>query len=128
MTSYELKAKIEAGGGRYVGAGGIVFRPSDDDTSIEAFDGKKKIGWMFGEPSEFYITGADLKEVTKWVSFLAAEFGLSSDSPSVIDRPVYRERIVKEIDEETIREYARASGKVEAYEKILVGRSVNLSK
>lgn len=124
----DLVKKIQDAGGSYTSDSGIVFTvESDGDGTIHAKRNKHGAFLMTHSKEDmgkFYISGSeDMKTFSNLLEFVK---DLANDVEYELMMPgaekIVTERKVKDVEIE--KENGRLSGKVEAYEKILIGRTI----
>lgn len=130
MLIKELKEKLKEGNGKILGKNFVITHSAGEDIDV-----KDLAGNLVAYLSTLYLNDDD-EQVVEKISImnafrtipefieLARYFGLQVGDikPEII---TVKEKVE---DHELVAQKARADGKVEAYEKILIGRSVTVSK
>lgn len=128
MTRLELEKLIEENSGKWTSDQGIEFTQEDDRT-IHAESGGMNGFIIHNNPPEdfhfsigFRVFDEDkMSEFIQFVKDLATVFGITPKFPGMDSF----EKVVKVTDNAAEE---RLSGKIEAYEKLLIGRDLTISK
>jgi len=131
MTRQDILDEIKKSKGDWVSKNDIKFTVDEDDTVTANKDGFSAFLMIHGgdDMGKFYINNSkNLKDVNELLDFLNClnddvDAGVMIESRKIIEveKIVEKEVIVKD---ETVD--ARLSGKIQAYEKLLMGNSIKI--